>query len=240
MAATVLTISTQQDTSIDRPHWEGSIAKLIKLALSHSEVYTVSIGGLDICIHPNVYSPMYFPESAWYAQQLEGIVKGKSFLEVGVGSGIIALHVARTGSKVYGLDINPDAVAITQKNFEMNGLKGDIRLSDLFAALDPGTKVDYIFWNHPWQISSTVVKELHSEKTLDVGYEALSRYIRDGHTYLNEGGSILIGTSCYADLNTLNQIALQYGYGSVVVAAQGESHLADGTSEIYYILRLDK
>ncbi|KAF9968818.1 hypothetical protein BGZ70_005622 [Mortierella alpina] len=184
MAATVVTLSTQPKLIIDRPHWEGSIAKLLKQARSHSEIYTVTINGLDIAIHPNVYSPMYFPESAWYAQQLEGIVKGKTFLEVGVGSGIIALHVARTGSK----------------NFETNGLKGDIRLSDLFTALGPGTKVDYIFWNHPWQISNTVVNELQSEKTLDEGYQALSRYIRDGHTYLNEGGSILIGTSCYADL----------------------------------------
>ncbi|KAG9327563.1 hypothetical protein KVV02_003808 [Mortierella alpina] len=237
MVATIATLSTQPN--IDRSHWEGSIAKLIKQALSHSEIYTVTINGLDIAIHPNVYSPMYFPESTWYAQQLEGIVYGKTFLEVGVGSGIIALHVARTGSKVYGLDINPDAVAITRKNFEMNGLWGDIRVSDLYAALDPGTKVDYIFWNHPWQISRTVVRELQSEKTLDEGYKALSRYIRDGHTYLNDGGSILIGTSCYADLESLNRIALQHGYGSVVVAAQGESHLADGTCEIYYILRLD-
>ncbi|CAO3575012.1 unnamed protein product [Mortierella alpina] len=240
MAATVVTLSTQPKLSIDRPHWEGSIAKLIKQARSHSEIYTVTINGLYIAIHPNVYSPMYFPESAWYAQQLEGIVKGKTFLEVGVGSGIIALHVARTGSRVYGLDINPDAVAITQKNFETNGLKGDIRLSDLFTALDPGTKVDYIFWNHPWQISSTVVSELQSEKTLDEGYKTLSRYIRDGPAYLNDGGFILIGTSCYADLDSLNQIALSHGYGSVGVAVQGESHLADGTCEIYYILRLDK
>ncbi|KAF9291010.1 hypothetical protein BGZ68_005431 [Mortierella alpina] len=240
MAATVANLSTQSKLSIDRSHWEGSIAKLIKQALSHHEVYTVTINGLSISIHPNVYSPLYFPESAWYAQQLEGIVNGKTFLEVGVGSGIIALHVARTGSKVYGVDINPDAVAITQKNFEMNGFEGDIRQSDLFIALDHGTKVDYIFWNHPWQISSTVVEELRTEKTLDKGYEALSSYIRDGHTYLNDGGSILIGTSCYADLDSLNHIALRYGYGAVVVAAQGESHLADGTREIYYILRLEK
>ncbi|KAF9576028.1 hypothetical protein EC968_000588 [Mortierella alpina] len=240
MAATIATVATRPKKSIDRSHWEGSIAKFIKQAMSHNEVYTVSINGLDISIHPNVYSPVYFPESTWYAQQLEGIVQGKTFLEVGVGSGIIALHVARTGSKVYGVDINPDAVAMTQKNFEMNGLKGDIRLSDLFTALDPDTKVDYIFWNHPWQNSSAVVLELRSEKTLDEGYKALSRYIRDGHIYLNDGGSILIGTSCYADLDSLGQIALRYGYGSVVVEVQGESHLADGTCEIYYILRLDK
>jgi len=223
----------------NRLAWEESISKLTKMAESHKEVYTITVNGLDISIHPNVYSPKYFPESCWYAQNLESIVQGKDFLEIGVGSGIISLHAARAGSKVFGVDINPDAVAITRKNFDKNGLKADIRVSDLYAALEPGTKVDYIFWNHPWQISSAVVKELQSEKTLDEGYKALSRYVRDGHKYLKENGAILVGTSCYADLNFLSQIVSEHGY-KTVIAAQGESRLVDGTLEVYYIMRLEQ
>ncbi|KAI1298308.1 hypothetical protein EDD11_006807 [Mortierella claussenii] len=226
-------------TDTSRHAWEESISQLIRKAQSHTEVYTITINNLNISVHPNVYSPKYFPESSWYAQNLEGIVQGKDFLEVGVGSGIISLHVARTGSRVFGVDINPDAVAITRKNFEMNELKGDIRISDLYAALDSETKVDYIFWNHPWQISSVMVKELCTEKTLDEGYKALTRYVKDGHKYLKEKGTILIGTSCYADLDSLNWIVSEHGY-KTVVAAQGESKLVDGTKEVYYILQLEK
>ncbi|KAG0315919.1 hypothetical protein BG000_005044 [Podila horticola] len=222
----------------NRSAWEGSISELIRMAESHKDVYTITVNDLNLSIHPNVYSPKYFPESCWYAQNLEGIVQGKDFLEIGVGSGIISLQVARTGSNVFGVDINADAVAITRKNFKMNGLKADIRLSDLYAALEPGTKVDYIFWNHPWQISSAVIKELRTEKTLDEGYKALSRYVKEGHKYLKENGAILIGTSCYADWDSLGRIASAHGY-MTVVAAQGESRLVDGTIEVYYILRLE-
>ncbi|KAF8978625.1 CorA metal ion transporter [Entomortierella lignicola] len=225
--------------NVDRKRWEESIALLIHKAQSHEEVYSVNINKFLVYIHPNVYSPKYFPESSWYAKNLQQIVNGRPFLEVGVGSGIISLHVAKTGSNVYGVDINPDAIEITRKNFEANGLKADVRLSDLYSNLDPETRVDFIFWNHPWQYSSTIVAELKSEKTFDEGYSALTRYIAEGHRYLNDGGAILIGTSCYANLEAVNSIASRHGY-NVLTEVQGIEKLEDGTEEVYYILRLNQ
>lgn len=273
----------------ERHIWEDSISRLLQKALSHKEAYTIPISGFSVSIHPNVYSPKYFPESKWYGQELEKLIEpGQDFLEVGVGSGIVSMHVARAGGRVKGVDINPDAVAITKKNFAQNGLcsegrvveggprdssyssasqspseataatdatdsdldsekdyqeerlpEADIRVSDLYSALDPSSKFHYIFWNHPWQNSSTVVKELQTEKTLDEGYKALSRYMAQGREYLHKGGNgaVLIGTSCYADLKSLNKLAEENGYRTEV-QSQGGSLLEDGTEEVYYILRL--
>ncbi|KAG0012553.1 hypothetical protein BGZ80_011664 [Entomortierella chlamydospora] len=223
--------------NVDRQRWEESIALLIQKAQSHKDVYNTNINGFLVYIHPNVYSPKYFPESSWYARNLQKIVNGRSFLEVGVGSGIISMHVAKTGSTVYGVDVNPDAVDITRKNFEANSLEADVRLSDLYSSLDPETRVDFIFWNHPWQYSSAIVSELKSEKTFDEGYSALTRYIAEGHRYLNDGGAIMIGTSCYANLEAVDAIASKYGY-QVLTEVQGIEKLEDGTEEVYYILRL--
>ncbi|KAF8944275.1 hypothetical protein BGZ47_004450 [Haplosporangium gracile] len=277
----------------ERRAWEDSISRLLQKALSHKETYTIpDISGFKVSVHPNVYSPKYFPESKWYGQQLEKLIQpGQDFLEVGVGSGIVAMHVARGGGKARGVDINPDAVAVTKRNFAQNGLssegggvrgprrdssyssasqspsetnaaavaatvaaatdsnsntekdqeplqEADIRVSDLYSALDPDTKFHYIFWNHPWQNSSAIVKELRTEKTLDEGYKSLSRYMAQGREYLHEGGEILIGTSCYADLKALNVMALENAYRTEV-ASEGRSFLEDGTTEeVYYILRL--
>ncbi|KAF9094036.1 hypothetical protein BGX23_002585 [Mortierella sp. AD031] len=255
----------------DRNTWEDSISRLLQKAQSHKEVYTVPISGFEVSIHPNVYSPKYFPESKWYGQQLERLIRpGQDFLEVGVGSGIVSLHVARAGGRCKGVDINPDAVAITRKNFEANGFcrprkdssfssasaspehhthpatttgttaiteEADIRVSDLYSALDPGSRFHYVFWNHPWQNSTSIVKELQTEKTLDEGYRALSRYMSLGREYLHDDGAILIGTSCYADLEALDKIAAENGFRTTV-QAQGTSLLEDGTEEVYYILRL--
>ena len=281
----------------ERLTWEDSISRLLQKALSHTATYTVpNISDFKVSIHPNVYSPKYFPESAWYGQQLERLVKpGQDFLEVGVGSGIVAMHVARAGGKVRGVDINPDAVEVTKMNFWQNGLdsrgggvkarrdssyssasqspseslsdahaaaaagaafidydsdteknqdqeeplqEADIRVSDLYSALPRGSKFHYIFWNHPWQNSTSIVKELQTEKTLDEGYRSLSRYMAQGREYLHEGGEILIGTSCYADLRALNVLAEDNGFRTEV-AREGKSLLEDGTTEeVYYILRL--
>ncbi|KAK5828403.1 S-adenosyl-L-methionine-dependent methyltransferase [Linnemannia elongata] len=286
----------------ERLAWEDSISRLLQKALSHTTTYTVpNISNFKVSVHPNVYSPKYFPESKWYGQQLENLVKpGQVFLEVGVGSGIVAMHVARAGGKVKGVDINPDAVEIAKRNFWQNRLdsrgggvkamaeartdnsyssasyspsqslwelnaaatgtartdsgsdtekdqnrdleeplqEADIRVSDLYSALPRGSKFHYIFWNHPWQNSTSIVKELQTEKTLDEGYRSLSRYMAQGREYLYEGGEILIGTSCYADLGALNVLAEENGFRTEV-AREGKSLLEDGTTEeVYYILRL--
>ncbi|OAQ31096.1 S-adenosyl-L-methionine-dependent methyltransferase [Linnemannia elongata AG-77] len=226
----------------ERLAWEDSISRLLQKALSHPTTYTVpNISNFKVSVHPNVYSPKYFPESKWYGQQLEKLVKpGQDFLEVGVGSGIVAMHVAIAGGKVKGVDINPDAVEIAKRNFWQNGLdsRADIRVSDLYSALPRDSKFHYIFWNHPWQNSTSIVKELQTEKTLDEGYRSLSRYMAQGREYLHEGGEILIGTSCYADLGALNVLAEENGFRTEV-AREGKSLLEDGTTEeVYYILRL--
>ncbi|KAG0227751.1 hypothetical protein BGW41_003695 [Actinomortierella wolfii] len=234
----MLSTSPHQASLEDRAHWETSISKLLSKANAHTSIYSmITTNGLTIHVHPNVYSPKYFPESTWYARHLQSIVQGKDFLEVGVGTGIISLYVAQTGSKVYGVDINPDAVEISRKNFECNGLEADLRVSDLFDSLDENLRVDYIFWNHPWQYYSHVTEKLRTEKTLDEGYKALTRYIAEGRRYLKEGGVILIGTCCFANLDAVSAIAHKYGY-TIHVEVPGVEKLEDGTEEKYYILRL--
>lgn len=47
----------------------------------------------------------------------EGVLMGKSFLDIGCGSGLFSIAAARLGaSKVVGLDVDPVSVATSQKN----------------------------------------------------------------------------------------------------------------------------
>ncbi len=64
---------------------------------------------------------------------------GGSVLDVGTGSGILAIAAARLGAKqVLGVDIDPMAVQVAKENVEKNGLTDiiDIREGDLVAGLD--------------------------------------------------------------------------------------------------------
>ncbi|KAK2595202.1 hypothetical protein QQS21_007055 [Conoideocrella luteorostrata] len=214
--------------------WEVRISELLNESKKHETPYVASIGGFQVYIHPDVYSPKYFPETLWYGKNLPPIVKGKSFLEVGIGSGLVSLHLAASGSRVVGVDINPHAVETTQKNFADNQQVGRFFVSDIFDNIDD--TFDYIFWNHPWQIDASVPDELKSEKTFDSGYGLLKRFVAQGEKYLKAGGSILLGTSSYADLKAVASIAEANGY-SYDVVQKGLGPLGKGITEEYYILQ---
>jgi methylase of polypeptide subunit release factors len=219
-----------------RAEWEERISELVVEAQQHKRTYVEPIGMFMVYIHPNVFSPKYQPESLWYAANISSIVpRGSSFLEIGVGSGLVSMYAAASGAIVKGVDVNPDAVQTTQKNFQENNLKGTFDVSDVFDNV-LGT-FDFIFWNHPWQFDSAVREELKSEKTLDEDYKLLTRFIAEAGNYLTTSGSILLGTSCYADSKRIEDIFSQNGYSHKSVE-KGERPSGKGVTEEYYIIQL--
>jgi ribosomal protein L11 methyltransferase len=72
--------------------------------------------------------------------ELEARVRpGDAVLDVGTGSGILAIGAARLGAgRVVGIDIAPHAVAAASANAETNGVRVDTVTGDL-AVLTPGT-----------------------------------------------------------------------------------------------------
>lgn len=215
--------------------WQKKISSMINESKDCVSNSTCQIEDMVIYLHPNVYSPKYFPESKWFGKNLPRLVEGtKTFLEVGLGSGIISLYMARLGLDVTGIDINPDAVETTKKNFERNNQNGHFEVSDLFAALK-SKKFDTVFWNHPWQWCDTVTDELKSEKTFDPGYRLVERYIAEGGDHLTENGSLLLGSCCYANIDKLKEIGTKYNYDAQIKVT-GKENIGDGVEETYYII----
>jgi len=55
--------------------------------------------------------------------------KGDSVLDVGTGSGILAIAAAKLGAReVWGIDIDPAAVEVARENVERNGVRGIVRI----------------------------------------------------------------------------------------------------------------
>ena len=65
-----------------------------------------------------------------------GKKKFKNILEIGTGTGIIALYLAKQGSKVTGTDINPDSIKIAKENAKLNDLDVHWIVSDLYDNID--------------------------------------------------------------------------------------------------------
>ena len=76
--------------------------------------------------------------TAMCVELIEKHYRGGKVLDVGTGSGILAIAAARLGATdVLGVDIDPMAVRVARENVEKNGLSAviDIREGDLVAGL---------------------------------------------------------------------------------------------------------
>ena len=95
----------------------------------------------------NVYNPA--EDSYLLADNLE-IQEGQSVLEIGTGSGIVAMYASRLTDRITVTDINFDACELARRNFEDNGIEGiEILFGNLFEPVG-NRKFDVILFNTPY------------------------------------------------------------------------------------------
>lgn len=76
--------------------------------------------------------------------------EGETVVDVGCGSGVLALAAAKIGAgKVYALDADPMAVEVTRENAAVNGVENtvDAMRSDLLSDLPQGVTADMVVCN---------------------------------------------------------------------------------------------
>jgi release factor glutamine methyltransferase len=99
---------------------------------------------------PQVFHPVYFLSSRITVAALGGLaLRGKRFLDMGTGSGPVAVHAASAGAQVTACDINPHAVKLAAENLRLNGLPGEVLESNVFSALGD-RQFDVICFNVPF------------------------------------------------------------------------------------------
>lgn len=70
-------------------------------------------------------------------------------LELGCGTGLLALFAARSGFEVVATDVDDAAVELTRKNAEKNGVTVDARAGSLLEPIRPGESFDLVIANLP-------------------------------------------------------------------------------------------
>jgi methylase of polypeptide subunit release factors len=111
----------------------------------------VEVPALGARVHPHhgVYAPVRGEYVDLVARAAEAWpVAGKRALDVGTGTGVLALVLAQRGATVIATDVEPRAVACARENAERLGLAArvEVRLADLFA----GEPADLVVSNPPW------------------------------------------------------------------------------------------
>lgn len=109
-----------------------------------------SYRGISVWVAPGVFPPFLTISTKLLLQFLETCdVKGKTFLELGCGCGVISILAAKQGADVTAVDISETALEALRKNAPENSVSLEILYSDLFGNLQ-GKNFDYIFINPPY------------------------------------------------------------------------------------------
>ena len=106
--------------------------------------------GMRLRIHPSVFHPGFFTSTRFLLEQvLRYPLQNRSLLELGAGSGLIAISAAKAGADATASDINPFAVEYLQLNAAANKAGIHIIHSDLFTSI-PQQVFDMIVINPPY------------------------------------------------------------------------------------------
>lgn len=101
-------------------------------------------------IPPEVFHPGFFFSTQLLLKTVNSLpLEQKRFLELGCGSGLIAITAAKKGATVTASDINPVAVNYLRKNAALNKTDVSVIHSDLFQHI-PGPPFDIIAINPPY------------------------------------------------------------------------------------------
>ena len=169
---------------------------------------------MDISVTSEVYNPS---DDSYLLLNVVDVKPGETFLEVGSGSGLIAVHAAKLGAKVMAVDLNPYAVDCTKRNAAMNGVRLDAAKSDLFENVQG--IFDVIAFNPPY-LPEEGTPTSWMEKAWsggDEGSETAMRFLNDAWRHLTPGGRIYMILSSIGGLMSVLKSARERYEASMLV-----------------------
>ncbi len=105
---------------------------------------------ISVTIPKGVFHPGLFFSTNFLIEELERMsLTGKSFLELGCGSGLISIVAAQNGAITTAVDVNDKAVRVTLVNARNNKADVEVIQSDLFSGLAK-RQFDIIAINPPY------------------------------------------------------------------------------------------
>ena len=158
--------------------------------------------------HENVYVPA--EDSYLLAENLE-IKEGQSVLEIGTGSGIVAMYASRLTDKITVSDINFDACELARKNFEANNIENiEILFGNMFEPVEK-RKFDVILFNTPYlPIEDDEVIDDTINYAFDGGLngrKVIDLFLNEVGNHLNDGGIVqMIQSSLSGNEETLEKL----------------------------------
>jgi release factor glutamine methyltransferase len=176
--------------------------------------------GMEFQTCEKVYEPA---EDTFLLAENLMVKKTDKVLEIGTGTGIIAIITSKITENVIAVDINKYAVECARNNSKLNQSDIDIRLGDLFDPVED-EKFDLILFNTPYLPTSEderVDDEL--EAAWDGGADGrlvINRFIEELSVHLNPMGRVQLVQSSLSNVEETIGRLMEKGFEVSITASE--------------------
>jgi methylase of polypeptide subunit release factors len=185
------------------------------LVLSRQSTRVTRAAGFRLTVRPTVFHPRYFISSESFAEFIDRLdLRGKRVIDVGTGSGILALAAARAGAEyVVAADINPNAALTAAENARANGVGDRITAvcSNLLSAFSPQPMFDVVLSSPPKHAGEP--RDL-ADRGWHAGpnYRDIAALFDQVRERLKPGGRFYVMVSSDSDLNLFAALIERAGF----------------------------
>jgi release factor glutamine methyltransferase len=188
--------------------------------LRRRSTWHTKVARMRLSVRPTVFHPRYFISSERFANFISGLdLRGKRVIDVGTGTGILAIAAARAGSEsVIATDINPNAALSARDNARHNGAGDRVTAvcMDLLSGLGPIPTFDIIISNPP----------KHAQEPRDLadrgwhagpGHRDIAELFNEAYERLKPGGCLYVMFSSDSELDLIDKLIERAGLRSRVL-----------------------
>jgi release factor glutamine methyltransferase len=186
----------------------------------------------EFLVYPDTFWP--FADSLPLVEHFE-IAPGASVLDVGTGSGVIAVFACYRGAaRVVGVDINPAAIRSATRNARLHGFADTMHVvqSDLFDALGD-ERFDVITANLPFR--NKPAHDVVAMSQWDTDFRTNTRFFEGVGRHMRPQGCIYFVQSNFGEIETMMRLAHSVGLQVSELARQA---IDDTRRQEFFVYRM--
>lgn len=169
---------------------------------------------MEICLTDGVYPAKL--DSLLLAKELvEAVKEDDKVLDIGTGSGILAVLAAAQGAVVTATDVDRESIECARYNALLKGVSLDLRLGDLFEPIGEDS-FDIIVCNPPSLPSPPNEQyDEYTARSIDAGWDGrkyIDPLIKQSIKYLRNNGRLLMVHSNFADVGKTKEKLESLGF----------------------------
>lgn len=145
-------------------------------------------------------------------------LKEKKVLDMGCGTGILAIEAAKKGAKVTATDIDEEAIKKTIEAAKKEGIKINTIKSNLFSKIKE--KYDLIICNPPYLPNDPEDPDIALDGGPE-GWEYIEKFLKEAKKHLTKEGKIILLYSTRSKEEKIKEIIKKEGYQEKELTRKG-------------------